>query len=100
MNTGQPVIFLVDDDASFLAAVSRLLRAGGYTVKAFASANEFVSASIPDSPGCIIADLHMPKMNGLEFQDALDQASDDFLCRYSLTGRVSDVRCDPAAERS
>ena len=74
MSVEHPVVFLVDDDASFLAAVTRLLRAGGYLVKAFASADDFVSASIPDSPGCIIADLQMPMMSGLEFQDVLDQA--------------------------
>lgn len=71
MNAEAPIVFLVDDDASFLAAVTRLLRAGGYAVRTYSSAVEFVKNPPPDSTGCIIADLHMPEMNGLEFQDSL-----------------------------
>lgn len=71
MTTGQPVIFLVDDDASFLAAATRLLRAGGYPVRTFPSADEFVKSPPADSAGCIIVDLHMPGMHGLEFQESL-----------------------------
>ncbi len=74
MNVNQPAVFVVDDDASFLAAVTRLLRAGGHAVKTFSSAVEFVKNPPPDAPGCIIADLHMPGMNGLEFQESLQQA--------------------------
>jgi len=71
MNPGQPTIYVVDDDASFLTAVTRLLRAGGYALKTFASADEFMNNPPPDSPGCIIVDLHMPGMNGLELQGSL-----------------------------
>ena len=71
MNASAPVVFVVDDDASFLMAVTRLLRAGGYAVKTFDSADEFVKNPPPDATGCIIADLHMPGMNGLDLQAAL-----------------------------
>jgi FixJ family two-component response regulator len=71
MNASAPTIFVVDDDASFLTAVTRLLRAGGYTVKTFPSAEEFVKNPPPDSTGCVIADLHMPGMNGLDLQESL-----------------------------
>ena len=71
MNPGQPTIYVVDDDASFLTAVTRLLRAGGYALKTFASAEEFMSNPPPDSPGCVIVDLHLPGMNGLELQGSL-----------------------------
>ncbi|HTL72747.1 MAG TPA: response regulator transcription factor [bacterium] len=74
MNATQPTIFVVDDDASFLTAVTRLLRAGGFVVKTFTSADEFVKNPPPDSPGCVIADLHMPGMNGLGLQDSLAAA--------------------------
>jgi two-component system, LuxR family, response regulator FixJ len=71
MTSIPPTVFVVDDDASFLPAVTRLLRAGGYAVKTFASAGEFVKSAPPDSAGCVIADLHMPGMNGLDLQEVL-----------------------------
>ncbi len=67
-------VFVVDDDASFLSAVTRLLRAGGYAVKTFAAADEFLKNPPPDLPGCVIADLHMPVMNGLDLQESLARA--------------------------
>lgn len=74
MNPVQLTVFVVDDDASFLTAVTRLLRAGGYAVNTFSSAEEFVKNPPPDSPGCVIADLRMPGMSGLEFQAALGRS--------------------------
>ena len=67
----KPVVFLVDDDASFLTAVARLLRASGFTVQPFASAQEFLAQLREDTPGCVIADLQMPAMSGLDLQAAL-----------------------------
>ncbi|HTQ51323.1 MAG TPA: response regulator [Candidatus Acidoferrales bacterium] len=64
-------VFVVDDDASFLRSVSRLLSAVGYTVQTFESAKEFLSRLTPEMSGCVVADLQMPGMNGLELQDAL-----------------------------
>ena len=71
MNPPSPTVFVVDDDVSFLKAVTRLLLAGGYAVKTYTSADEFKRTPPPDSPGCVIMDLHMPGMDGLEFQDFL-----------------------------
>lgn len=70
MSEPAPVVYVVDDDASFLAAVSRLLRAAGHTVRTFSRAEEFL-AERPDKPGCVIADLQMPGLSGLELQGAL-----------------------------
>ena len=64
-------VYVVDDNASFLMSVSRLLRAAGYTVLAFGSAQEFLARLTPDLHGCVVADLQMPGMNGLELQEAL-----------------------------
>lgn len=64
-------VYIVDDNASFLLSVSRLLRATGYTVQAFDSATDFLARLTPEMQGCIVADLHMPVMNGLELQEAL-----------------------------
>jgi FixJ family two-component response regulator len=64
-------VFLVDDDASFLTAAARLLRASGFQVQPFASAQEFLAQLGEDTPGCVIADLQMPAMSGLDLQAAL-----------------------------
>ena len=66
-----PTVQLVDDDPSFLTATSRLLRASGFAVKTFSSASEFLAHFDTDAPGCVVADLQMPGMNGLDLQSAL-----------------------------
>ena len=71
MNSAEPVIHIVDDDASFLRASSRLLRASGFAVKTFASAADFFSQRDQDAVGCLVADLQMPGMDGLDLQAAL-----------------------------
>lgn len=70
MSESTPVVYVVDDDASFLTAVSRLLRSAGYAVRTFSKAEEFLS-ELADTPGCVIADLQMPGLSGLELQEAL-----------------------------
>ena len=69
-----PTIFIVDDDASFLTAVGRMLHASGFAVKTFGSAAEFLAQPELDVPGCILADLQMPGLSGLELQAALAKA--------------------------
>jgi len=74
MNESRPLVHLVDDDASFLTAISRLLRASGFSVKTYSSAQEFLAQrDVADTPGCVLADLQMPEMNGLDLQAALAQ---------------------------
>jgi len=71
MTSASPTVFIVDDDASFRTAVSRLLRASGFTVQTFDSAEAFLARPIDDAPGCVLLDLQMPGLNGLELQDTL-----------------------------
>lgn len=71
MNTPAPVVRIVDDDASFLTAVARMLRASGFAVKTFASAAEFLLRPELDVPGCVLVDLQMPGLSGLDLQEAL-----------------------------
>ena len=66
-----PTIFVVDDDPSFLAAVSRLLRATGHPVRTFSSASEFLQSLPAAGPGCVVADVQMPGLSGLDLQAAL-----------------------------
>jgi FixJ family two-component response regulator len=67
-------VFLVDDDASVLSAVARLIRSAGHRVEAFASPREFLERSQVDQPGCVVVDLRMPEVNGLEVQEAMKRA--------------------------
>ena len=73
MSESAPVVYVVDDDASFLTAMSRLLRAAGYAVRTFSRPEEFLS-QLREAPGCVIADLQMPGSSGLDLQDALTRA--------------------------
>jgi FixJ family two-component response regulator len=67
-------IFVIDDDRSFLTAVTRWLHVSGYMVKSFTSAAEFIEHYSSDMPGCVIADLRMPGLSGLDLQDTLIKA--------------------------
>ena len=68
------IVRIVDDDVSFLRAVARMLRASGFVVKTFASAVEFLARPELDVPGCVLVDLQMPGLSGLELQEALAKA--------------------------
>jgi FixJ family two-component response regulator len=72
---GSGTVFIVDDDASFLKSMSRLLRAAGYSVQAFESAEKFLGQLAPEMSGCVLADLQMPGFNGLELQEALGKSA-------------------------
>jgi FixJ family two-component response regulator len=64
----RPVISVVDDDASIRVATDSLLRARGYTVSTFASAAEFLRSRQLDETSCVITDVRMPDMSGVELQ--------------------------------
>ncbi len=70
-----PTIYILDDDASFLRSAQRLLRAAGYPVEAFESAQEFLKRLSPDMNGCVVTDLEMPGLNGLQLQEALGKSA-------------------------
>src|SRR5262245_40460672 len=63
-----PTVFVVDDDASFCRAVERLLHSFGHRVETFASPMEFIARARPDEPGCVILDMRMPELPGIEVQ--------------------------------
>jgi FixJ family two-component response regulator len=68
-------VFIVDDDESFLKSVSRLLRSAGYDVRTFESATALLAQLSQEMTGCVLADLQMPGLSGLELQGALMQSS-------------------------
>jgi FixJ family two-component response regulator len=70
-NAVSPVkIYVIDDDASVRKALKRLIRSAGMSAHAFASAEDFLSSSLP-LPDCLVLDLRMPGMSGLELQQQL-----------------------------
>jgi len=66
-----PTVFVLDDDESFVRALDRLLRAEGFATRTWTSANTFLQEHDPSLPGCLVTDLIMPEMNGLELQRKL-----------------------------
>ena len=71
MKEEPPLVYVVDDDPSVRKALERLLRSAGYDAMTFASALEFMDFDHPDGPACLLLDLKMPKLGGLELQDRL-----------------------------
>jgi two-component system, LuxR family, response regulator FixJ len=91
-------VFIVDDDASFLKSMSRLLSAVGYTVLAFESAEEFLKQLGPETSGCVVTDLQMQGMDGLRLQDALGKTANPLPVIF-LTGQ-GDIPTSVSAMRS
>lgn len=71
MTASMPTVFIVDDDASVLKAVARLLRSAGFKTALFSSAQQFLDEHDSNASGCLLLDVAMPKMNGLALQQIL-----------------------------
>ncbi len=67
-------VFVVDDDAGVLKALSRLLRAEGFRVETFDSAEAFLAHPGPETPACLLLDVNLPGIDGLELQRRLAEA--------------------------
>jgi FixJ family two-component response regulator len=76
MGTAGTCVSVIDDDALVLRSLDRLLQSAGFSVQTFSSAREFLDQRGADSPGCILVDLSMPGLSGLELQRALVQRGD------------------------
>lgn len=66
------MIAIVDDDEAFRAALQRLLKSAGLSVRSFASAEDFLKSGQQSDTGCLIADIRMPGMSGLDLQTKLN----------------------------
>ena len=75
--TDDPVVYVIDDDASVRKAVSRVLRSAGLAVEALASAEEFLERPVVDRPSCLVLDVRMPGSSGIDLQAALLEARRD-----------------------
>ena len=71
MMTPTAMVFVIDDDASMRKSLERLLDAARYKVELFKSASEFLSRSAHAGPSCVIVDVRMPGLNGIDFQKVL-----------------------------
>ena len=69
-----PIVFVVDDDASVRAALDSLFRSIGLDVETFGSAAEFLQNKLPDVPACLVLDVRLPGLSGLDFQAELARA--------------------------
>jgi len=71
MTASTAIVFVIDDDASVRKSLKRLLDAACYKVELFTSASEFLARSAQDGPSCVVVDVRMPELNGIDFQKAL-----------------------------
>lgn len=74
MNASHSTVFLLDDEPGMLKALARLLKAEGFTVQAFTSAKTFLESYRPEILGCLVLDVAMPELNGLELQQHLTRS--------------------------
>jgi FixJ family two-component response regulator len=75
MNALPPIVRVVDDDASWRQSVERLLLAAGYKTALYDSAESFLDGSLDDAPGCILLDVRMPGLDGLQLQQRLAEST-------------------------
>ena len=69
--TGTPIVFVVDDDPSVRSSLKFLLSTVGLQVEGFDSADAFLRKKLPDAPSCLVLDVRLPGLSGLDFQREL-----------------------------
>jgi FixJ family two-component response regulator len=74
MTANVPTVFVVEDEVAVRKALDSLLRSAGFRVRLFASANDFLLGRSPDDFGCLILDVHLPGVSGLDLQEELVNA--------------------------
>jgi len=77
MAEASPIVFLLDDDESVVKALARLLQGEGFTTRSCTSATDYLANHASETTGCLIADVRMPEMDGLELQRALRARGND-----------------------
>jgi FixJ family two-component response regulator len=77
MKEERPIVYLIDDDESVREGIADLLRSVGHDARTFGSVQQFIDSSRSDAPGCIVLDVRLPGMSGLEFQRSLIKSNID-----------------------
>ncbi len=75
MDDRSPEVFVVDDDSSVRKGLTRLIESAGHRVEAFPSALEFLERDLPSTPCCLVLDIHMPGLLGLDLQTELNSSN-------------------------
>src|SRR5260370_31351606 len=73
-SSGSATVFVIDDDPEMRAAMQRLLKTVGLHAEAFASAKDFLQRNLPEGPSCLILDIRLPGMSGIDVQRKLAEA--------------------------
>jgi FixJ family two-component response regulator len=73
MPENNPVVYVVDDDPSIRDALDSLIRSVGFRAQTFASAQDFLKSARPDAPGCLVLDVRLPGLSGLDLQRELSR---------------------------
>src|SRR5881392_97384 len=74
MNESNAIVFVVDDDLSVRRSTERLMRSAGLEVQSFQSAREFLNNRRPERPACLVLDVRMPGLSGMDLQQELARA--------------------------
>jgi FixJ family two-component response regulator len=73
MTVATPIVYLLDDEPGFVKALTRLLHAEGFAVRGYTSIKDFLAAMGSDQPACLVLDVNMPELNGMELQSQLSR---------------------------
>ena len=74
MSDAEPIVFVVDDDPSMRTSTERLVRSLGFRVQTYASAREFLEVERPEGPACLVLDVRLPGLSGLDLQRELNRS--------------------------
>jgi FixJ family two-component response regulator len=74
MSAGAPIVFVIDDDAGMRASIQGLLKSAGLRSESFGTTEEYLRSKKPDGPSCLVLDVSLPGVNGLDFQRELADA--------------------------
>jgi len=98
MNETGPVVFVVDDDPIVCTSIKRLIRTLGLEVQTFSSAQDFLHAKRPNAPGCLVLDVRLPDLSGLDLQQELAKADAELPVIF-VTGHA-DIRMSVRAMKA
>ena len=74
MTDAEPIVFIVDDDPSVRRSTERLIRTAGLNVQTFASAADFLAHRLPEGPACLVLDVRMPGLSGMDLQQEMKKS--------------------------
>ena len=88
----QPIVFVIDDDESICRSLRRLLQSVGFHVRTFISGNDFLNQGCQNMSGCIILDVRMPEIGGLELQQRLNDTGSKMPIIFMSAHQDSETR--------